>query len=263
LFEAIIIGLVEGLTEFLPISSTGHMLIAESLLQSRYSDAFNVLIQVGPIAACALVFWKDIVGFFTNWKNPATKDYVLKLFAAFFLTGVGGLIAKKCGLKLPESTVPVAFAVLIGAFVIFAVEYKSKKRNLNSNLTWAVAVAVAIGQLSAAIFPGASRSGMAIMGALILGFARPDAVKFSFLVGIPTMFAAGSYELYKEIQAGNTSGLFTPEAIVAYIVATISAWLSVVWLLKFVQTKNFIPFAWYRLALGVTLFILVACNVIR
>jgi undecaprenyl-diphosphatase len=77
------------------------------------------------------------------------------------------------------------------------------------------------------------------------------------------MFAAGSYELYKEIQAGNTSGLFTPEAIVAYIVATISAWLSVVWLLKFVQTKNFIPFAWYRLALGVTLFILVACNVIR
>ena len=247
MFEAIIIGLVEGLTEFLPISSTGHMLIAEAFLQNRYSDAFYVLIQVGPIAACTLVFWKDILAL--------NKDYIIKLFAAFFITGIGGLIAKKCGLKLPETIFPVTLAVLIGAFVIFAVEYKSKKRTLNSNLTWAVAVAVAIGQLSAAIFPGASRSGMAIMGALIVGFARPDAVRFAFLVGIPTMFAAGSYELFKEIKAGNTQDLVSPEAIVAYFVATISAWLSVVWLMKFVQTKNFIPFAWYRVALGIALLI--------
>ena len=256
MFEAIIIGLVEGLTEFLPISSTGHMLIAEHLMQKRYSDAFNVLIQIGPIAACALVFWKDIAGFFTKWKEPKTKDYVLKLFAAFLLTGVGGFIAKKCGLKLPETILPVALAVLIGAFVIFAVEYKSKKRTLNSKLTWAVVAAVAFGQIIAAIFPGASRSGMAIMGALIVGFARPAAVKFSFLVGIPTMFAAGCYELFQEIRTGNTHGLFSAESIVAYIVATISAWLSVVWLLKFVQTRNFIPFAWYRIALGIALLIM-------
>ena len=256
MFEAIIIGLVEGLTEFLPISSTGHMLIAEHLMQKRYSDAFNVLIQIGPIAACALVFWKDIAGFFTKWKEPKTKDYVLKLFAALLLTGAGGFIAKKCGLKLPENILPVALAVLIGAFVIFAVEYKSKKRTLNSNLTWAVVAAVALGQIIAAIFPGASRSGMAIMGALIVGFARPAAVKFSFLVGIPTMFAAGSYELFQEIRTGDTSGLFSAESIVAYIVATISAWLSVVWLLKFVQTRNFIPFAWYRVVLGVALLLM-------
>jgi len=247
MFEAVIIGLVEGLTEFLPISSTGHMLIVEVLLQKRYSDAFNVLIQVGPIAACALVFWKDILAL--------NRDYIIKLFAAFFLTGMGGFIAKNLGLKLPESILPVAIAVLVGAFVIFAVEYKSKKRALNSNLTWAVVVAVALGQISAAIFPGASRSGMAIMGAIIVGFARPDAVRFAFLVGIPTMFAAGSYELFKEIKAGNTYDLFSAEAIVAYIVATISAWLSVVWLMKFVQTRNFIPFAWYRIVLGIALLI--------
>jgi len=247
MFEAIIIGLVEGLTEFLPISSTGHMLIAEAFLQRRYSDAFYVLIQIGPIAACALVFWKDIAGL--KW------DYALKLFVAFFLTGVGGLIAKKCGLKLPETILPVAFAVLIGAFVIFAVEYRSKKRHMNSNLTWAVVIAVALGQIIAAIFPGASRSGMAIMGALMVGFARPDAVKFAFLVGIPTMFAAGSYELYQEIKTGNTADLLLPQSIVAYIVATISAWLSVVWLMKFVQTKNFMPFAWYRIVLGIALLI--------
>jgi len=238
------------------------MLIANSFLKYEYSDAFYVLIQIGPIAACALVFWRDIAGYFTNWKNPATKDYVLKLFAAFFLTGAGGFIAKKCGLKLPETILPVAFAVLIGAFVIFAVEYSTKKRPLNSNLTWAVVIAVAIGQIIAAVFPGASRSGMAIMGALIVGFARPDAVKFAFLVGIPTMFAAGSYELLGEIKAGNTAGLLTPESIAAYIVATISAWLSVVWLMKFVQSKNFIPFAWYRIVLGIALLVLFTQNII-
>jgi undecaprenyl-diphosphatase len=255
MFEAIIIGLVEGLTEFLPVSSTGHMLIAENLLGRHYSDAFNVLIQVGPILAAALVFWRDIVGFFVNWREKATRDYILKLFAAFFLTGVGGFIAKKCGLKLPESVVPVALAAIIGAFVIFAVEYKAKTKTLNANITWAIVIAVALGQLSAAIFPGASRSGMAIMFAIFLGLARPSAVKFSFLVGIPTMIAAGGFQLLSAIKEGETSDLFTPEAIVAYIVATISAWLSVVWLLRFVQKKNFVPFAWYRLVLGATILV--------
>jgi undecaprenyl-diphosphatase len=255
MIEAIIIGLIEGLTEFLPISSTGHLLIAQNFLKIRYSDAFNVLIQVGPILAAALVFWKDIVGFVVKWKSPATKDYVIKLFAAFFLTAAGGFIAKKCGLKLPETILPVAFATIIGAFIILFVEHKAKAKKLNDNLTWAIVVAVALGQLSAAIFPGASRSGMAIMFAIFVGFARPAAVKFSFLVGIPTMVAAGGFQLLSAIKAGDTADLFTPEAIAAYIIATISAWLTVVWLLHFVQKKNFVPFALYRLALGAVLLI--------
>ncbi|MDR2999804.1 MAG: undecaprenyl-diphosphate phosphatase [Fibromonadaceae bacterium] len=262
MLDAIIIGLVQGLTEFLPISSTGHMLIANSFLKSDFNDAFYVLVQVGPIAACALVFWKDISGFFINRKEPATKDYVLKLSAAFFLTGIGGFIAKMCGIKLPETILPVALALLIGGLIIFAVEY-NKKRDLKADLTWAVVVAVAIGQMVAAIFPGASRSGMAIMAALIVGLARPQAVKFSFLVGIPTMFAAGSYELFREIKNGNATDLFSLEAIVAYIIATISAWLTVVWLLKFVQTRNFVPFAWYRTGMGIILLVLFAFGVIN
>jgi len=254
MLEAIIIGLVEGLTEFLPISSTGHMLIANAFLQKEYSNAFYVLIQIGPIAACTLVFWRDII--------KLKLDYAIKLGAAFLITCAGGFIAKQLGLKLPETILPVAFAVLIGAFIIFAVELSTKKRHLNTNITWAIVIAVALGQIIAAVFPGASRSGMAIMGALIVGLARPDAVRFAFLVGIPTMFAAGGYELLKEIQAGKTADLLLPESIVAYIVATISAWLSVVWLLKFVQSKNFIPFAWYRVVLGVGLLTLFAFNVI-
>jgi len=253
LLEAIIIGLVEGLTEFLPISSTGHLLIVQNFYGLR-SDAFNVLIQVGPIVASVLVFWRDILKFFTDWKNPAQKDYVIKLMASFFITCVGGLIAKKIfKLELPKEVLPVALAVLIGAFVIFAIEIKVKKKTLNSNLTWGIVVAVAAGQILAAVFPGASRSGMAVMGALLLGFARPAAVKFAFLVGIPTMFAAGGFELFNEIKDGKAHDLFSPENIVAYVVATISAWLSVVWLLKFVQTRNFIPFAWYRVVLGIVL----------
>ena len=245
MLESIIIGLVEGLTEFLPISSTGHMLIAENLLKTHRSDAFNILIQIGPILASALVFWRDILNI--------TKDYAVKLFVAFFITGAGGFIAKKLGLELPESVLPVAIAVIVGAFVILAVEFRAKKKSLNSDLTWAVVVAVAAGQLVAAVFPGASRSGMAIMFAILAGFARPDAVKFSFLVGIPTMFAAGGYSLISAIKESGTADLFTVEAIAAYIVASVSAWLTVVWLMRFVQSKNFIPFAWYRLALGVVL----------
>jgi undecaprenyl-diphosphatase len=254
MFEAIIIGLVEGLTEFLPVSSTGHMLIVEHIMGSKQSDAFNVLIQVGPIIAVALVFWRDILNFLTKWKDPAQRDYVYKLAAAFALTGVGGFIAKKIGLKLPEEILPVAMALVMGAFVIFVVESRAKRMQLNSSITWGIVVAVAAGQLLAAIFPGASRSGMAIMGALMLGLARPEAVKFSFLVGIPTMLAAGGYQLLSAVKAGETQDLLTPEALVAYTVATVTAWLTVVWLLKFVQTRNFIPFAWYRIALGLALF---------
>lgn len=263
MIEAIIVGIIQGLTEFLPISSTGHMLIAEKLLNVQYSDAFNVLIQVGSIIAALLVFWKDIAGYFANWRSPATRDYVLKLLTAFFITGAGGFIAKKCGAKLPETILPVALALIIGAFFILAVEYVASRKALNSNLTWAVVIAVGLGQLSAAVFPGASRSGMAIMCAILAGMARPDAVKFSFLVGIPTMFAAGGYQWLDAVKTGNTRDLFTPEAILAYIVATVSSFLTVVWLLRFVQKNNFIPFAWYRFALGAVLVALFACNIIR
>ena len=263
MIEAIIIGLIQGLTEFLPVSSTGHLLIAEYFLGSRRSDAFNVLIQVGSIVAVLLVFWKDIAGYFVNWKEPAAKDYVLKLFAAFFITCAGGFIAKKCGAKLPETILPVALAVIIGAFIILTVEYRAGKKTPGSNLTWSVVAAVALGQILAAVFPGASRSGMAIMGAILVGLARPEAVRFSFLVGIPTMFAAGGYELLNAIKKGNTNDLFTLESITAYIAATVSSFLTVVWLLRFVQKKNFVPFAWYRLALGAVLVVLFACDIVK
>lgn len=258
-----ILGIVEGITEFLPVSSTGHLLITESILKCHQSDTFNVLIQVGPIIAATLVFWKYIVGLFTGIGTTEKRDELVKLAACFFLTGIGGLIATKLGLKLPETVLPIVAATLIGGIIILLVEQYAKKKSLNEVITWPIVFAVAIGQLLAAVFPGTSRSGAAIMAALLLGVTRPAAVRFAFLVGIPTMFAAGFLEIKKSIDLGQSTALLAPDAIVAFIVATITAWLSVIWLLKFVQTRNFIPFVWYRLAMGVVMIGLLSTNMLR
>jgi undecaprenyl-diphosphatase len=258
MINAAILGIVEGVTEFLPVSSTGHLLITESLLKYHQSDAFNVLIQVGPIIAVTLVFWKHILKLITGLADPQIRDEALKLVISFALTGAGGLVAKKLGLKLPETMMPIAIATLIGAVVIFLVEMRARGRKLSETISWPVAIAVAAGQLLAAIFPGTSRSGATVMAALLLGLSRPAAVRFAFLVGIPTMFAAGALQLKEAISAGQTAALVAPEAIVAFIVATVTAWLSVIWLLKFVQTRDFIPFAWYRLGLGIVMLALMA-----
>lgn len=262
MFDAILIGLVEGLTEFLPVSSTGHLLITQSLLGTHQSDSFNVLIQVGPIVAATLVFWPDIVRLLTGWKDPVNRDEAMKLAFSFFLTGVGGLLAKKLGLELPETVLPVAIATLLGAFVIFGVERHARKIIFTDKLSWGAAAAIAAGQLLAAVFPGTSRSGAAVMAALLLGLSRPAAVRSAFLVGIPTMFAAGGWELKEAIELGQGAALLAPDALVAFAVATVSAWLSVVWLLRFVQTRDFIPFAWYRLGLGLLLLGLVGFGVV-
>jgi undecaprenyl-diphosphatase len=262
--NAIILGIVEGITEFLPVSSTGHLLLTEHLLHTRASDAFNVLIQVGPIFAVCLVFWKHIWGLVTGFiKDTQLRDELIKLIACFVLTGIMGLAAKKLGLKLPETILPIALATLIGAFVIFWAEWRIKGKVLSETITWPVVVAVALGQICAAIFPGTSRSGAAVIAALLLSVARPAAIRFAFLVGIPTMFAAGALQLKEAVGAGSAHELVAAPALVAFMVATISAWLSVVWLLRYVQKRTFVPFAWYRLALGAFMLALVTAGFMK
>ncbi len=252
MLDNIVLGLVEGITEFLPISSTGHLLVAEHLLGSQKSDAFNVLIQVGPIFAAIVVFWRHIVDLLTGLGNPEKRDEVIKLGASFVLTGFGGLLMKTLGLKLPETVLPIALATFVGGLLIFWVEAKAGKAT-TTRIGWKVAIAVAAAQLLAAGFPGTSRSGAAVMMALAFGLARPEAVRFAFLVGIPTMLAAGGKQILDAVKAGHGAELTAQGTLVAFAVATVSAFLAVKWLLKFVQTRNFIPFAWYRLAMGAAL----------
>ena len=260
---AIILGVVEGITEFLPVSSTGHLLVAEHLLEAHRSDAFNVLIQVGPIVAVTLVFWRRVVELLTGFQDPKLRDELVKLAASFILTGIAGLAAKKLGLELPETVLPIAIATLVGAIVIFWVERRTQGKDLRETVTWPVVVAVAAGQMLAAVFPGTSRSGAAVIAGLWLGLSRPAAVRFAFLVGIPTMFAAGALQIHEAMKAGQTAELVTPQAITAFVAATVTAWLTVIWLLRFVQSHTFLPFAWYRIAMGVALIVLMAAGMLR
>ncbi|MBM3875977.1 MAG: undecaprenyl-diphosphate phosphatase [Verrucomicrobia bacterium] len=251
---AAILGLIEGVTEFLPVSSTGHLLLVENLgWVPRQSDLFNILIQCAAVFAVFGVFSERIQQLLFGLRDAANRDYLLKLGVAFVLTGLGGLWMKKAGLELPDEAMPIAWATLIGGVAFLLAEEWLLDRPASDTITWRVALAVAVGQLVAAAFPGASRSGTTILFALLLGASRPVATEFSFLVGIPTLAAAGALELLKTLKTGGLRAIGDEKTLllVGGSVAALTAFLTVKWLLKFVQTHTFIAFGWYRIALGV------------
>jgi len=268
---AVILGVIEGITEFLPISSTGHLLIAEQWLP-RQSDLFNIVIQTGAVLAVIPLFHKRFHQFIFNWGDRAVREYFFKIAVAFAITGAGGLVIDKKGYKLPETLWPVAVALLLGGIAFIVVETMLSKgrkagepdRSDLSHVTWAIVIAMGLGQLVAAIFPGASRSGTTILLCLILGLSRPLATEYSFLVSIPTMLAAGGWKVFKEFH--HHSAAASQEnwqmVIIATVVSAVVSFIAVKWLLRFVQTHTFIGFGWYRVALGGALLIALATHVI-
>jgi undecaprenyl-diphosphatase len=252
LLAAILLGVIEGITEFLPISSTGHLLIAEHWLGAR-TELFNVAIQAGAILAVVLIYRRRLWDLLVRWREPAARDYLTKLAVAFGITAVLGLAITKLGFKLPEHVTPIAWALILGGFWMLAAENAAARRPPSTGITWTVAVLVGLAQVVAAIFPGTSRSGATIFVALLAGTNdRAAATEFAFLVGIPTMFAATGYELMKEMRSG--AGFHGgSELAVAFVAATITAFVAVTWLLRYIQTHRFTPFAIYRIALGALL----------
>lgn len=256
---AVILGIVEGLTEFLPVSSTGHLLIAERLLNIRQTDLFNVVIQAGAVLAVIPLFPERIGGLFTGLKLPAMRDYWMKLFVAFGITGAGGLVMEKLHFKLPEEVGPVGIALLVGGVLFVLLEWWLRGRTTTNDVTWTVAIVVGVGQLVAAAFPGASRSGTTILLALALGLSRPAATEFTFLVGIPTLLAASGYKIFKALRHPVPGAL--PEdwtgVAIAFVVAAIVSFIVVKWMLGYIRTHTFTAFGWYRIAagLGVLLFL--------
>lgn len=256
LIQIIILGIIEGVTEFLPISSTGHLLIIQHFdWFERRSDAFNVIIQLGAILAVVVIYWPTLMDLARNWRQPQQWDMILKLFVAFVITCVLGFTAKKMGLALPDEVAPVAWALIVGAFVIFIAEWRLKGKQGLAEITWTIAIAVGVAQMVAAVFPGTSRSGACIFAAMLLGNSRVKATEFSFLVGIPTMFAAGSYELFDLIKDGNFPENELFNIAVGFVVSGVVAFVVVKWLLVYVQSHSFVPFAWYRLILGIALLV--------
>lgn len=252
---AVLLGIVEGITEFLPISSTGHLLLVEHRLglpeQSFLrSEFFNIGIQSGAVLAVVAVFSERVKQFATRFAEAGTREYLLKLGSAFALTAIGGLLLKKMGLKLPEAVGPVAWATLIGGVLFLLVERWVRGKPGTADISWGIALAIGAGQLVAATFPGASRSGTTILAALALGLSRPAATEFSFLLGVPTLLAAGVYSGLKALKAPGAPpvdwGLFALGAAVS----AGTAFLAVNWLLHFIQRHTFVAFGWYRILLG-------------
>jgi undecaprenyl-diphosphatase len=253
----IILGIIEGITEFLPISSTGHLLVAERFLP-RQSDLFNIVIQTAAVLAILPLFAPRLLALAKGWREPASRDYILKIALAFFITGVFGLILDKQGFKLPEEPGPVAWALLVGGVLFLLVEYKLRGKRFTDEVTWGVAVAVGVGQVIAAVFPGASRSGTTILFMLLMGLSRPAATEFTFLVSIPTMVAAGGLKILKSLHHAPGG---VPEnwghVALGSLVAAVVSFIAVKWLLAYVRGHTFNGFGWYRVALGLVILLFV------
>jgi len=244
----VFLGVIEGITEFLPISSTGHLLLVENVhWLPQQSDLFNITIQSGAAVAVLLVFSTRV--------RDLTRDYFLKLVLAFAVTGAGGLVIKRLGFSLPKETAPIAWATLVGGIVILLIERGVRGRRLRSDVTWAMAMAVGVAQLLAAVFPGTSRSAATILIALALGLSRPAATEFSFLVGVPTLLAAGALETYQALRHPGPAATDWGLLALGTFVSAATAFLVVRWLLRWIQTHSFAAFGWYRIALGVAMLV--------
>jgi len=253
----VILGIIEGITEFLPISSTAHLLIFENWLP-RQTDLFNIVIQSGAVLAVLPLFPDRLRQFVFQWREKSTRDYALKIVLAVFITGVGGLLLDRAGFKLPERLWPVAWAMLIGGIAFLMIERWLKGRNPQGPVTWTVAGVVGVGQLIAAVFPGTSRSGATILLMLMLGLSRPAATEFSFLVGIPTMLAAGGLKIFQALRHPTAGGSAEQwdMVLLGFVVSAVVSFVAVKWLLGYIQTHTFVIFGWYRIVLAAVLFLL-------
>ena len=242
-FVALVLGIVEGLTEFLPISSTGHLILAGELLGASDErwNVFNVAIQTGAMLA---VVWEYRARFF-----KVDVQLYRNLIVAFIPAAVLGLAFSKYIKAYLFHAVPVAIAFIVGGVIILVVEKRAFKPRVESTraMTWLDALKVGIAQCFALI-PGTSRSGATIIGGMLFGLSRQAATEFSFFLAVPTLVAAGGYDLYKNraLFSSDDLGMFA----VGFVTAFISAFVVIRWLIRYVATHDFKPFAWYRIAFG-------------
>jgi undecaprenyl-diphosphatase len=243
LAKALVLGVVEGLTEFLPISSTGHLILAGELLDASDErwNVFHIVIQTGAMLA---VVWEYRARFFRI--DPALYR---NLAVAFVPAAVLGLLFSKYIKAHLFHAVPVALAFIVGGLIILYVEKRSLNVRVETTraMTWLDALKVGIAQCFALI-PGTSRSGATIIGGMLFGLSRKAATEFSFFLAVPTLCAAGAYDLWKNRALFSTDDLGTFG--VGLVVSFVSAFVVIRWLVRYVATHDFRPFAWYRIAFG-------------
>lgn len=254
LLKAAIMGVVEGLTEFLPISSTGHLILAGALLgfDDEKAKVFDIAIQTGAIFAVILVYWQRIKS--TILELPTQRKaqkFALNVIIGFLPAVVLALIFGKFIKAHLFTPTVVATTFILGGFVILWAEKRSAvatRVNSVDEMTPLDAFKVGLVQCLAMI-PGTSRSGSTIIGGMLMGLSRQTATDFSFFLAIPTLIGAGVYSLYKERALLSMHDL--PVFLVGLVFSFISAWLCVRWLLRYISTNSFVPFAYYRIAFGI------------
>ena len=250
--ESIILGIVEGITEFLPISSTAHMILVSTLLglkQTLTNVAFEVIIQLGATLAIVMIYLDKI-----NFKEI---ELWKKVFLAFLPLAIVGFLLRH-QIKELFTLTTVAWMFIIGGIVFFIVEkfYKEEKAKVKNVEKVSYKQAFIIGVFQTfALIPGTSRSGATIVGGMLSGLSRKTAADFSFLLAIPTMFAASGYEMVKNISSFKDQNFLILG--VGFVVAFISCYLAVKWFLKFVEKYTLIPFGIYRIIVGILLLYLI------
>ena len=260
LLKAAVMGVVEGLTEFLPISSTGHLILAGSLIgfDDDKAKVFDIAIQTGAIFAVILVYWQKIKS--TVLALPTQRSarlFALNVLVGFLPAVVLGLLFGKFIKAHLFTPVVVASTFILGGLIILWVEAwgrggtsnAAQKPQVQSADDMSVLDALKVGLVQClAMIPGTSRSGATIIGGMLLGLSRKAATDFSFYLAIPTLIGAGAYSLYKERALLSMDDL--PLFGVGLVVSFISAWLCVRWLLRYIASHSFVVFAWYRIAFG-------------
>lgn len=251
----LLLGAVEGVTEFLPVSSTGHLIVTSHLLgRSAESDKlFEVVIQLGAIAAVCWHYRDRLVGMAAGWRAPASRRMAANLALAFMPAAICGLLFYSFIKEHLFSPLTVAGALMIGGAVIIWAEKRSAVPRVRDIDSLRPRDALAIGCCQAlALFPGVSRAGATIIGAMLWGVERRAATEFSFLLAVPTMLAAGSYDLWR------SRDLLTPdlaaEIAAGFAAAFVFALLTVRMLLRYVSARDFTPFGWYRICFGAVVF---------
>jgi undecaprenyl-diphosphatase len=262
--KAALMGIVEGLTEFLPISSTGHLILAGSLLDftGETVKVFEIAIQTGAMLAVIWEYRQRLAATVTGLATePAARRFALNVVVAFIPAVVFGLLLGKIVKAHLFHPVPVALAFIVGGLVILWVERRHRRlfgdRDLQGARRARVETVDDMSGLDAlkvglvqclALIPGTSRSGATIIGSMMFGFSRKCATEFSFFLGIPTLMGAGAYSVWKQRELLQWSDL--PMFAVGTVFAFFSAWLCIRWLIRYVSTHDFTVFAWYRIVFG-------------
>ena len=253
LIKAALMGIVEGLTEFLPISSTGHLILAGSLLgfDDARAKVFDIAIQTGAILAVVIVYWRKIAATLAALPGGRqARRLTLNVLIGFLPAAVLGVLAYKAIQAHLFTPLVVASTFILGAFIILWAERRpqsaARVASMDDMTPWD-ALKVGLAQCLGMI-PGTSRSGATIIGGMLLGLSRQAATDFSFFLAMPTLIGAGAYALYKA--RALLSWADAPLFLVGLGFSFVSAWLCVRWLLRYISSHSFVPFAWYRLAFG-------------